>query len=231
MRKFCVITTGRAGSTSFMDALAVHDDIAVPGKQVDSHDHEILRLRNPVRYWRSYAALSGLPVTDELSLVRAFYHSNSGAQFAGFKTMPNRHRFLRQLFDEHGMQMICIYRRDVASTIASFIAAKDAGSWRRSGEPQPHRVRFRGHLVARADAHLNYPAKGIELFSHLPGAIKLAFEDLCEPDFADVALERYFERPVRLLSPRPPVNGSSYVENWPQLVRHVNRRLKRSTVR
>ncbi|MGR9090674.1 MAG: hypothetical protein ACU85U_08870 [Gammaproteobacteria bacterium] len=223
MRKFCVITTGRAGSTSFMNALAAPDDIAVPGKQVDSFDHEILRLRTPDRYWQSYAALSGIPVTDELSLVRAFSHSNAGAQFAGFKTMPNRHRFLQQMLDEHGMRMICIYRHDVPSTIASFIAAFDAGSWRREGERQSHQVFSGGKLATRADAHLNFLIRCTRLFARLPGAIKIAFEDLCDPDFANAALEEFFERPVCLPKPRPPVDGSTYVENWPQLVRDVAR--------
>ncbi len=60
-------------------------------------------------------------------LVAAFYASNQTMPFAGFKTMPNRHRHLRRMINEHDIQVITLVRRDIASTIASFIAATDSG--------------------------------------------------------------------------------------------------------
>jgi len=225
MKKFCVMTTGRAGSTSLMDALAAHDDIAVPNKQVDSPDQEINKILRPDLYFADYSRLAGFAVTDQLSLVRAFYASNDGAAYAGFKTMPNRHREMQGMIDEHQMQFICLFRRDVPSTVASFIMARDQGSWRRSGEPQVHRFRFDDAMKKRVDQNLVYLHRSMDLFVRLPGAIMLAYEDLCDAAFEDGRLDDYFARPVRLIDPKAPTAASSYVENWPAFVRYVKQRL------
>ncbi len=38
MRKFCVLTVGRAGSTALLGRLARYPDIALPGKNIECID-------------------------------------------------------------------------------------------------------------------------------------------------------------------------------------------------
>ncbi|MFT4564427.1 MAG: hypothetical protein ACI9BW_004190 [Gammaproteobacteria bacterium] len=222
--RFFVLTTGRAGSTSLMDALGSHPDIATPSKQIDCPNNEIFQVVKPDRYWETYARLSGVPVVDELSLARAFFCSNS-ASFAGFKTMPNRHRRLQQMITDNGIQVIGLIRRDLSSTIASFIAAVDAKSWQRSGEHQRYHFRFSSAIEARVDAHLVYLLTSLRQLKKLRDTIMIEFEDLCTETFCHHSLNNYFQRPIRLHDPRQPIDGATYVENWTEFTRYVQRRV------
>jgi len=224
MQRFCVLTSGRAGSTSLMYALAAHNDIAVPSKQIDCPSNEIYGVINPERYWPAYAELAGMPVTDELALAAAFYASNEAANYAGFKTMPNRHRQLGRMIANNEIQVIGLFRRDLPATIASFIAARDVKSWARKGEPQDYRFRFSAAIEPRVDTHLAYLLKSLYLLTRIRGAITIEFEQLCTEAFSDRRLNDYFARPIRLQEPRPPIEASSYVENWPAFARYVQDR-------
>ena len=214
MKRFIILTSGRAGSTSLIDALARHDDIAVPSKQIDCIDNEIFHPRFVKSYAEQYQELSGMEVNDELSLVEAFFKSNENAAYAGFKSMPNRHQCLPQIANDGKTKIITIVRQDIASTIASFIIAIDKNTWRRKGGKQKYRFTFGPKYEERALSHLAYIVQSQRLFDSMPNCIHIWFEDLCSPDFCNDELNDFFQRPVKLEKPRPPVPGSGYVNNW-----------------
>lgn len=228
MKRFILLTTGRAGSTALMDVLAKHEDIAVPNKQIDCRDNEILNPDHVRKYLAQYQRRSGVPVRDELSLIRAFYRASAGAGFAGFKSMPNRHRHLRELLEQDNPQVITLIRDDLAATVASFIVAIDAGTWRRAGGRQAVRFVFGPRYAARVRGHIDYILRSIAQLRALPNAIHLRFEDLCQAGYANQALEQYFQRPIRLPNPQPPLSGSEYVDNWEEFTFFIAQYLKES---
>lgn len=215
MKYFCLLTHGRSGSTAFMRALAAHADIVTPDKQTESPDNELLHPKWVDRYRAFYQKYHPRPITNELRLIEAFYRSAGTAGFAGFKSMPNRHRKLQALIQNPKVQVITLVRQDIASTIASFLVATDRGTWRRSGEPQPNRLVYSERLDDRITAHLKYILYCNKVLARIPRAIHIEYESLCQPDFNQAELNHFFKRNVALESARPPVEGSSYVENWP----------------
>ena len=142
MRRFCVITVGRAGSTSLMDRLAQYPDVAVPNKNIECIDHELMHPARIQAHAAAYAKLCGRAITTPEELIDCFFGFNSSAAFAGFKTMPNRHRDLGSFTARPDIQFITLTRRDLASTVASFVMAMTTESWRRYGEPQTARWTF-----------------------------------------------------------------------------------------
>ncbi len=215
MRKFCVLTVGRAGSTALMDRLARCSDIALPGRNIDCVDQELVHPARFAAHAAAYARLCGAPIDTVDELIDGFFAYNSGAAYAGFKTMPNRHKALDRFVSRPDIQFITLSRRDVASTVASFVVAMATDSWRRDGGPQNARWSF----DPRRDAHgvignLRYVLKSTEQLRRVPNAIALAYEDLCDPAFSDPKLDTFFARPIRLDRPQPPTSGESYVRNW-----------------
>lgn len=214
MKMFCLLTAGRSGSTALIDVLAEHDDILVPNKQIECVDNELLHPKNVGNYIRHYQELSGLPITDEIALIKAFFASGANYKYAGFKSMPTRHRNLSDLVNLPGLQVITLIRNDLASTVASFIVAADNGTWRRSGEKQAHRITFGPKYAERALAHLRYIEASHRQLHSLPNAIHLRYEDLVTPGFANEQLDTYFGRPIRLKKTGKPTEAASYVDNW-----------------
>lgn len=228
MKRFILLTTGRAGSTALMDVLAEHEDIIVPNKQIDCRDNELLNPDHVRQYLAQYQRLSGSPIGDELSLLRAFYRVSAGAGFAGFKSMPNRHRHLRELLEQDNPQVITLIRGNLAATVASFIVAIDAGTWRREGGRQTYRFAFGPRHEARVRGHIDYIRRSAAQLRALPNAIHLRFEDLCQAGYANQALDQYFQRPIRLPNPQPPLSGAEYVDNWEEFTRFIAQYLKES---
>ena len=224
MKRFILLSSGRAGSTSFIDALARFDDIAVPSKQIDCIDNEIFHPRFIKKYAAQYQELSGIPVRDELSLIEAFFKSNDAA-YCGFKSMPNRHQHLHTLASKGDVKLISLSRNDIPSTVASFIIAIDRNTWRRQGGKQKHRFTFGPEYRERALSHLAYIVDSQKVFDALPNCIQLNFEDLCKKDFANEELNEFFQRPVKLANPRPPVSGEAYVDNWDEFTEFINQKL------
>jgi len=224
MKRFILMSSGRAGSTSFIDALASFDDIAVPSKQIDCVDNEIFHPQFVKKYASQYQQLSGLPVRDEMSLIEAFYQSNDAA-YCGFKSMPNRHRSLHALVDEGNIKIISLSRQDIASTVASFIIAIDRNTWRRQGGKQKHRFVFGPEYQQRAFSHLGYILESQKIFNSLPNSIQLNFEDLCKTDFQNEELNDFFQRPIKLANPRPPVSAEAYVDNWVEFTAFIEQKL------
>jgi hypothetical protein len=222
-RRFCVLTVGRAGSTALMDRLERDPDIAVPNKNIVCADHE---LTHPARIYihaAAYARLCGKSIATPEDLIDCFFEFNNGAAFAGFKTMPDRHRDLDSFVARPDIQFITLTRRDVASTVASFLLAASLQSWQRRGEPQTARWRFDAQRDAAAVlSRLRCVLRSHAQLSEVPNAIALVYEDLCDPGFSCPALDAFFGHPICLDEPKPPTSASTYVPNWEEFLAFVD---------
>jgi LPS sulfotransferase NodH len=230
MRRFCVLTVGRAGSTALMDHLATHPDIAVPGKNIDCVDQELVHPARLETHAAAYARLCAKPIATQDALVEAFFACNVDAAFAGFKTMPNRHKNLAAFVARPDVRFITLSRRDVASTVASFLMAMATDSWRRSGDAHATQLRF----DAARDAgvvlgNLKYVLRSRQQLERVPNAIALVYEELCDPAFSNPRLDAFFGRHIRLDDPRPPTSGESYVANWPEFRAYIERQQRELT--
>ena len=223
MKKFCVITTGRTGSTSLMRALAAHNDIAVPSKQVPSDDEELLHPRESSRYRSFYVGKIGRQIATDIELIDAFYASNNHAEYAGFKSMPNRHKSFQQWHARGDVQFISLRRTDIAATVASFLAARDFGLWRREGGSHTHQVLFGQHNVRRVDNHLRYIINNEKLLDSVSRCIHLRYEDLCDSNFNHPQLNKFFDREIKLTDPKTPIDPATYVTNWAEFNAYVVR--------
>jgi LPS sulfotransferase NodH len=215
MRKFCVLTVGRAGSTSLMDCLEQYPDIAVPSKNIACIDHELTHPARIQAHATAYADLCGEEIKTPEQLIDCFFAFNHGAAFAGFKTMPNRHKDLDAFVARADIQFVTLTRRDLASTVASFLMAMATESWRRYGGPQTARWKFDAQRDAAAVlGNLRYVVRSQAQLGLVPNAIALAYEDLCDPQYSSRKLDAFFDRPIRLANPRPPTSAETYVANW-----------------
>ncbi|MHC4340992.1 MAG: hypothetical protein ACYSX0_12370 [Planctomycetota bacterium] len=208
------MTTGRTGSTSLMKALQAHSDILVPNRQVDCVDNELVHPDYMDRYVGYYARACSRPVAGEAALIDAFFETASGFAFAGFKSMPDRHADIDAFIGRTDIRFIVLERLDIASTIASFITAIDEGCWRREGGPQPHRWHFDPEHHERIRGHLKYLTACFACMDRIPDAIRLTYEEICEPGFSNRELDEFFERSIAIPDPQPPLSGEDYVKNW-----------------
>ncbi len=53
--------------------------------------------------------------------------------------MPERHRNYKEFIGRIDVEFIVLIRKDIASTVASFLVAMAEGSWERTGEAHPAR--------------------------------------------------------------------------------------------
>ena len=213
--RFCLLTTGRSGSTSLMNFLAKFDDISLPCTDVDCVDNELLHPERVSQYAGVYAARCAQPVKTVNDLIECFYRVHNTAAYAGFKSMPNRHPDFAVFTARSDIRFITLVREDIASTVASFVVAMDTGSWRRFGEAQPAVWRFDlARDEERVLSNLAYVLQSNAVLRGIPNSISLTYEALCTPDFNNSALDHFFARQVCIENPRPPTHGSSYVENW-----------------
>lgn len=222
-RRFCLMTVGRTGSTSLMEALGRSEDIAVPNKNIECPDNELIHPRTLTNNLARYSELCHRTLSGQQELVDAFFELNADYAYAGFKSMTNRHKDYPGIFSRSDLQYITLDRRDIASTAASFLLAEIRGSWRRHGEPQPEGFRFdAARWGKRVESNVVYMFRSHWVLNDLPGAIHLYYEDLCNPDARSAELDAFFGRPVRLLTPKPPTSGSSYVSNWEEMQAFVD---------
>lgn len=223
-RRFCVLTVGRSGSTSLMNFLGGFPDVALPCRDTDCEDNELLHPDRAARYAQEYAKLCKLPVRTRDELIECYYRYHAASAYVGFKSMPNRHRDFDAFTLRPDIQFITLVRDDVASTVASFLVAMNTGSWRRFGEPQPARWVFDpARDGRRALSNLGYVQQSNTALRNIPGAIALTYEMLCDPAFNDAALNEFFARQISIVNPRPPTHGSSYVENWDEFCSYLEK--------
>lgn len=227
-RRFCVLTVGRSGSTSLMNFLKSFPDIALPCRDTDCVDNELLNPEWAAKYAQVYAKLGNHPVRTRDELIECFYKYHADSAYVGFKSMPNRHRDFHAFSLRPDIQFITLVRDDIASTIASFLVAMNTGSWRRYGEPQLARWVFKpARDGQRVLSNLSYVLQSNAALRHIPSAIALTYEALCDPAFSDEALNRFFARQISIDNPRPPTHGSSYVENWDVFCNFLRKALAR----
>jgi hypothetical protein len=214
-KRFCVLTVGRTGSTSLMNALGKFSDIVVPRKNMPRIGDELFHPKKLHARMKRYAELCGVPIVSAHRLMECFFAYNAGTGYAGFKTMPNWHMNFDAFVARDDIQFITLTRRDVPSTVASFLMAIRTNAWQRFGEPQPVTWTF----VASRDGkrvlgNLAYVRQSLTRLSRVPNAIALAYEDLCNAAYRNEALDDFFGRPIRIENPKPPTSGRAYVENW-----------------
>jgi hypothetical protein len=231
-RKFCVLTVGRAGSTSLMNYLEKFDDIAVPGKNIDCPDNELVHPHQVANYMKQYSQLCCTPLVGQNALIDGFFQHNANYRYAGFKSMPNRHPDIGTFTHRNDVRFITLIREDIASTAASFLVAMATGSWRRYGEPQPTKWTFcRMQHERPLLGNLAYIHHSHALLASIPRSIALTYEELCRPDFSHAQLDEFFARPIRMENPRGPTTGQSYVENWEEFSAYVAAAVQRLAAR
>lgn len=217
-RRFCLLTTGRSGSSSLMRAFQAYDDIALPAKQIGLEANELLLPRGFEQHKRAYQKLLGRPIDGGGDLIEAFYQYSDGTAFAGFKSMPHRHADYADFVARKDIRFITLVRADVASTVASFMLAMRQGTWGRRGEAPRKRWTFQPQDAREARAILTRLRRNLHALEAVPGAIRLTFEDLCDPNHHAAELDDFFGRPIRIADPRPPTSGASYTGNWADFV-------------
>ena len=223
-RKFCVMTIGRSGSTSLMNALEAHSDIALPSKNISCVDNELVHPKVIRHYMQEYSKLADRLISTSHELIECFYALNQNTAYAGFKSMPNRHQDFAWLTQRRDITFITLSRRDLASTVASFMLAMSTGSWRRNGEAQPYIWRFdQDRHGAAIRGNVSYILNSQAMLESISAAIKLEYEDLCDPAFKSNALDAFFGRSIRLKQPKPPTQAKSYVENWHEFSDFIQR--------
>ncbi|MCP5151299.1 MAG: hypothetical protein H6983_16075 [Ectothiorhodospiraceae bacterium] len=212
--RFCLLTTGRAGSTALMDAIAAGDDVTVPGDLIDCRDHELVNPEHLERHRVALERVVGHAVDGPAAMIDAFLEATRDRPIAGFKSMPNRHDDLQALVERPGLRIVTLRRRDLASTVASFMRAQATGQWRREGGRPPTDWRFGDADIPAVRANVAYVVQAQATLSRIPGAIHVEYEALCAPDFACPALDALFGRHIALDDPRPPTSARDYVGNW-----------------
>jgi len=216
------MTEGRSGSTSLMEVLEGFDNIAVPNKNFDCPDNELVHPKRVREHMEKMASLSGRPINSIDELIDAFFDLNKNHNYAGFKSMPDRHQNYDEFILRRDIRFITLKRRDIASTIASFTMARATGSWRRHGEERREQWRF--DPVRDSDwvrSNLSYILDSHERLDKIRDAITLHYEDLCDTTYSSGPLNDYFGHEIRLRDPKPPTSGSSYVANWNEFTAFV----------
>jgi hypothetical protein len=226
-KRFCLLTTGRTGSTSLMNALAECVDVLVPGKLFDCPDNELVHPDKVRDYIDAFAKLSGKNMGGPEELIDGFFEWDSRATYVGFKSMPNRHRNYPAFIRRPDIKFITLTRVDVPATVASFMTAMRTGSWRRSGGGQTFVWTFREEDRKLALGNLGYVHACRRMLSAVPDAIRLSYEQLCNPDFSCAELDEFFARPVRIRNPLPPTDAAEYVTNWPEFSDFIQTALAR----
>lgn len=213
-KKFCLMTFGRAGSTALINLLQEHPDIMVPNKQIQCEDNELVHHKRLRRHVEEYERLSARSISSINELIDCFYDLNTRSPYCGFKSMPARHPDFRQFTGRADIRFITLVRADIPSTVSSFMLANAHGTWRRDGGIPEQRWTFTPEQRNHVLDNLNYILKSLALLRGVPDAISLSYEELCQPDFNNDALNDFFARDIRLANPRPPTSGEKYVTNW-----------------
>jgi len=224
VKKFCLMTEGRSGSTSLMESLESCEDIAVPNKNIKCPDNELVHLRFFRKYCKQYTRIMHQDINSSNELIDAFFRLNDTERYyyAGFKSMPNRHPDFQEFTSRQDIRFITLKRRDTVSTIASFMQALQKGTWRRHGEKWDEIWTFDPAVDGdNVRSNLGYVFESHRLLAGINNAITLAYEDLCNPDYQSAELNEFFMRPIRIKDPKPPTVASSYVSNWDEFKEFV----------
>lgn len=213
--RFCLITAGSSGSTSLMEALQKHADIAVPNKDFHCPSNALLHAASMPKALAYYETHVGELLHTPKQLVDAFFASHPHG-YAGFKSFPHHHADLKQLSATPEIQMITLLRLDFACAVASFIMGKLAfDQVMRKGGPQTMRWYFEPALYADSvKKAIRVMVNDYRVVLDTPQAISVSYEQLCQPDYCHPAMRDWFHRSIRIDQPQPPTHAGDYIENW-----------------
>ncbi len=189
----------------------------LPARFFDCPDNELVHPAYVQRYMDQLGRISGVDILDGDELIEVFFQcgqSRPAYRYAGFKSMPDRHKNYAEFIHRPDIRFITLARDDVPSTVASFITAMRTGCWRRNGEAQTNSWAFGEADMPLVLGNLNYIYTSQLMLDMVPNAIRLVYEKICDPRFRCVELDEFFGRPVKIKNPRPPLHASDYVTNW-----------------
>jgi len=81
-KKFCILTTGRAGSTSLMRVLEGNDDIAVPNKNIHCPSNELIHHRRSKRNMANMSKLVNKQIKTNQELLKYFFEYKDKSRVA-----------------------------------------------------------------------------------------------------------------------------------------------------
>ena len=204
-----------------MNRLRLESDIALPGHDVECIDQELTHPARRSDYLAAYSRMTGRRLSGVPGLINGFYSQHEQARYAGFKTMFNRHPRIMAFIQVPNIQFISLNRRDVHATVASFLLARAKNTWARTGGVPIESCVFKPEMRAAVARNIEYVYRSHQVLKAVKGAIRIDYEDLCDPGFASAELDAYFDRHIALLDPRPPVDPGVYIENWQTLQQFV----------
>lgn len=222
-QRFCVLTSGRTGSTALMERFREEMDVVLPSHDVDCVDEELLHPERAADYARHYAEATGRAIQDESGLVDAFFGHHADAAYVGFKSMPNRHPNLAAFVSRPDVAFITLTRADIPSTVASFMLAMRRGTWRRHGGQPQQSWTFTEADEQQVRWNLAYVLKANATLARVPARVRLTYENLFAPGFRSAELDKLFGRPIQIAAPKAPVSGRDYVTNWQVFTAYLNR--------
>jgi hypothetical protein len=222
-KKFCVITPGRAASTAFMNVIANSEDVAVPNKNIECPNNELVQPRFVRKYKQQYAELSQKPIKTNRELIEQFFRYNHQCAYVGFKTMPLRHKGDPGFLLRDDIKFVILARDDIPSTVASFLNARKANTWNRTGGSHKAKMVVGWFDKLLIWGNINYVHKSLVAMDKIKNAVRISYEELCSPAFSNAELDGFFGRTIKLDNPLRPTSGEDYVENWDEFKRFVER--------
>jgi hypothetical protein len=222
-KKFCLVTPGRAASTALMNVIADSDVVAVPNKNIECPNNELVQHRFVKKYKKLYAELSQTPIKTNRELINQFFLYNQQYAFVGFKTMPLRHKDDPGFFLRDDIQFIVLSRNDIPSTVASFLHARKANTWNRTGGSYQGKLGVGWFDKLLMWGNVRYIRDSLAVINKIKKPIQISYEELCSPAFSNAELNELFGRTIKLDNPSRPTSGEAYVENWDEFKRFVER--------
>jgi len=137
--------------------------------------------------------------------------------------MPLLYKDHPDFFSREDITFIILTRDDIPSTVASFIAADKQKNWVRTGGAQSSKLKIRGIDKLRTRAVTRYILGSLNILESITPAIRISYEDLCQPNFNNPKLDHYFNREIKLDKPVQPISGADYIENWDWLKKTVEK--------
>jgi hypothetical protein len=224
-KKFCLITPGRSASTALMNVLEGFDDVAVPNKNIDCPNNELIQQRKVKQYRQLYFELTNIPINSNPDLINQFFEYNQDYPYTGFKTMPMRHKDDPEFMRRSDIQFIILVREDIPSTVASFITARRRNTWNRTGGKSNEKFHVGGIDKLMVWGNIGYIRSSLKALTKIKDAIHITYEDLCSPGFSNSELNEFFGREIKLDRPVTPTSGNDYIENWEKFKLFVERRI------
>jgi hypothetical protein len=209
-----------------MKVLEGFDDVIVPNKNIDCSNNELVQPRFVKQYKKQYEELTKTRIKTNQALIDQFYLYNQDFEYVGFKTMPLRHKANLEFMQRDDIQFVALIREDIPSTVASFIAARKRNTWDRKGGANQTKLVLKGFDKLMVWGNIRYIRESLKLINNTTDAIHIKYEDLCNPNFSNSALNEFFNRPIKLAKPVRPTSGEDYMEDWEGFKRFVERTLK-----